>query len=193
MGNKNHVIALLLILIAAGVALADTITTPVRFVIPTALTFTISIPAGNGTIFNASQTTTTIIFNTTATTAVKLNATNSPGGAAVQTATAGIFNYTNTGNVLVNITVNFSLALPTGVTVKAGWADGGYESACTGNNLSSTTTCTLVNANTNQTRIANLSTSGAGSWRSVWLWADYSSVAIGTDSTVNLVHTSVAG
>jgi len=191
--NKALLIILIFLLGAVGITLADTITTPVRFVVPTTISFTISIPATNATTFSSGQTTTTIIFNTTVTTANKLNATNVVGGSPVQTANVGIFNYTNTGNTAINITINFTTALPSGVSVKAGWADNDWESSCTQANKTTGTGCVNVTASTSVVRIANLTTTGATKYREVWLWADYNNVASGLDQTVNLAHVSIQG
>ncbi len=193
MKSKIAIVFLVVVLASSLIAFADTITTPVRFLLPTTISFTLSVPGNNATSFSSGQTTTTIRFNSTITNTIKLNAT--PAGGAQQTAAIPIFNYTNTGNTYLNITVNFSTALPAGVTVRAGWADGAYQSSCTASVIPSTTACVNVTAGGN-VAVANLSTTGGagGSFRDVWLWADYNStVAVGTDSTVNLVHTSVTG
>ena len=170
---------------------ADTITTPVRFIVPSTLSFTLSVPGNNASSFAVGSTTTTLIFNTTSGTATRLNAT-AAGSTQQQNGTIPIFNYTNTGNVLINITINFTAALPAGVTVKAGWNSTSWQSSCSASTIPNITNCINVTIANNAT-VANLSTSGQGSYREVWLWADYSSVTSGTDSTVNLVHTSFAG
>ncbi len=196
MVKNKYLVILLFFLIAIGVVFADTITTPVRFLLPTSLAFTLSVPGNNSTSYSSGSTTTTLQFNATVTTGNKINASNLGGD--TQTSTSPIFNYTNTGNVYLNMTINFTAALPSGVTVKAGWADGAWETSCTGtanngfNFTNGTTRCANVTLATNAT-VANMSVNGVGSYRNVWLWADYSSVAIGTDTTVNLVHTSKAG
>ncbi len=158
------------------------------------LSYTLSIPAPNGTIFNTTQTTTAIIFNTTDLNAKKVNATNVAGGTAVQTATTAIFRYNNTGSIYLNVTLNFSAALPSGVIVKAGWSDTAWQPSCTAINLTDTTSCANITATTNMTIVANISTSGLGKARDVWLWADYNgSVPVNTDSTVNLNQDSIVG
>ncbi len=188
---RTHVLLVLAIfaLSLSVIVFADTITTPVRFIVPTTLSFTLSVPGNNASSFSAGSTTTTIIFNSTSNTVSQLNGT-AAGSAQQQTATIPIFNFTNTGNVLINITMNFSTSLPSGVSVKAGWASGAYQASCGASVMPSKTVCINVTAGS-VVNVANLTTSGGEQHRDVWLWADYSNVASGTDSTVNLVHTSV--
>ena len=204
--SKIYVVMVIILLI--GLVFAQTtqqITTPVRFIVPTTITFTLAIPGNNATNFSSSTagtTATTILFNTTNRTEAGINAT-AVGNANVpsQTPSVPIFNFTNTGNVNINITINFSTALPTGVEVKAGWGPNAYQTGsqgCTGaaagppgGATQSLTTCSNITASSVVTTIANLSTSGAATQRNVWLWADFSSVTAGTDATVNLVARSL--
>ncbi len=203
--KSKHVVIVIVFLL--GAVLAQTtqqITTPVRFIVPTTITFTLAIPGNNATTYastTAGATATTILYNTTNRTESGINAT-AVGGAS-QTPAVPIFNFTNTGNVNINITINFSTALPTGVEVKAGWGANAYQSGsqgCTGaaagppvnsTNGDDRLRCSNITASLVVTTIANLSTSGAGIYRNVWMWADFSSVTAGTDATVNLAAKSL--
>lgn len=204
MANSRNVVIAVAFLFLAGVAFApQTITTPVRFILPTTTTFTLAIPGNNATVFTstlAGVTATTIVYNTTNRTESGINAT-AVGTSTVQGPTVPIFNITNTGNININVTINFSTALPSGVEVKAGWGPNAYQTGsngCTGpaagppgGGTGSLTTCSNITASQVVTTIANMSTSGGAKYREVWLWADYTNVVVGTDSVVNLVFLSL--
>jgi len=156
------------------------------------LSFTLFIPATNATGTASNATTFQILFNSTDVNAKKVNATAHGGLGGQQTAAVSIFRYNNTGTVAINIMLNFTTALPSGVSVKAGWADAAYESSCTAVNLTSTTAC--VNITGTLTRVANLSSgAGGGEARDVWLWADYSDVSVNIDAERNLSSISIQG
>lgn len=204
MVKSKLVVAVVFILLASVVFGAQLITTPVRFILPTTTTFTLAIPGNNATTFastTAGVTATTIMYNSTSRTDAGLNAT--AVGGAQQTPAIPIFNITNTGNININITINFSTALPTGVEVKGGWGTNAYQTGsngCTGpaagppvnaTNGDDKLRCSNITASQVLTTIANLSTSGAAAHRNIWMWADYNNVVAGTDSVVNLVFTSL--
>ncbi len=154
------------------------------------VSFVLFIPATNSSFYNStsSPTTGTVIFNSTNTNGIKINATWAQTGVA-QNSTVSIFRYRNTGNTALNITLNFSATLPSGVTVKAAWNDTSYQATCTLSALNGTSNdaCTNITAGP-VVRVANLS--AADAQRDIWLWADYSNVAVNTDTTVNLQHVS---
>ncbi len=201
---SSRKVVVVILLLLAGVAFApQQITTPVRFILPTVTSFTLAIPGNNATNFSSSLsgvTATTLIFNTTNLTEGGINAT-AAGTSTVQGPTVSIFNITNTGNIKINVTINFSTALPGGVEVKAGWGPNAYQTGsngCTGpaagppgGATEVLTTCSNITASQIVTTVANMSTSGRAKYRDVWLWADYSSVAAGTDTSVNMVFISL--
>lgn len=197
MKNSYLIIAAVLFLFLSVTSAQQRIVTPVRFVLPTTTTFTLAVPGTNATTFASADgsgtTATTIIFNSTSLTIRGLNAT--AAGGAQQSPTVPMFNATNTGNRNINITINFTTALPSGVSTKAGWGTNAYQVSCVApdagppvnaTNGQDNTRCSNVTASATLTTIANLSTSGAGSYREVWFWADYVSAAAGIDNSVNL-------
>lgn len=186
MGKRwNFGVVALLLLILAIVVGADSVTTTVWFNVPSVISFTVTLP-GESPI--ASGTTMDILFNSTSTTINKLNATIAHNYTN-QSATVPIFNYSNTGNGNINITVDFSSALPSGVSVKAGLNDSAWDTKCWATNLATATnnTCAMVNESANATVVGSLA---VGTTKGVWLWADYSSVAYGTYTSRTLTHRS---
>ena len=190
---------LLVVLLLLGTVYAvQQITTPVRFILPTTTTFTLAIPGTNATTFSTTDspgttTATTIIFNSTSTTIGGVNA-SAVGGGGTQGPTTPIFNFTNTGNIKINITANFSTALPSGIVVKAGWGTNAYQASCVaaskgppGGGTGLLTQCVNITDSETPATLANLSTSGVAAHRDVWVWADYSSATAGIDNSVNMV------
>jgi len=158
------------------------------------LSFTIYVPANNATGRDSESFTQTdfIIFNATSTTATKINPYVLNGGA--QTSTVSIFRYENTGNQAINITMNFTNAVPSAVTVKAGWSDASYQASCTVVNLTAAGSCVNISvggASQQPLLVANLTVAGAV--RDVWIWADYNSYAVGSDIASNITYQSEAG
>jgi len=196
--KERYIIIFAIMLLLLGIAAAQQrIVVPVRFVLPSTTTFTLAVPGTNATTFASADvsgtTATTIIFNSTSTTIRGLNAT--AAGGAQQSPTVPMFNLTNTGNRNINITINFTTALPSGVSAKAGWGTNSYQVSCAApdagppvnaTNGQDNTRCSNVTASATLTTIANLSTSGGGSYREVWFWADYVSATVGIDDSINL-------
>lgn len=157
------------------------------------LSFTIYIPANNVTGRDTTQfsSTDTIIFNITDVGGKKINATAAGGQGGTQTDTVSIFRYENTGTIALNITLNFTDAVPLAVTVKAGWGDASYQSSCSSENLLAAGTCANISvggANQAPVIVANLTAVGA--LRDVWLWADYNTYTAGSDIASTLTHSS---
>jgi len=152
------------------------------------VSFVLFIPATNITFFNstANPITNFLLFNSTDINGKKINATAVSGIA--QNSTLSIFRYKNTGNTGINITLNFSTSLPSGVTVKAGWNDASYKLSCSLVSLNGTANSDCVNITSIAIILANLSATDAQ--RDIWLWADYNNYAAGSDNDRNLTHTS---
>jgi hypothetical protein len=99
-----------------------------------------------------------------------------------QTGTLPIFNYTNTGNVAINLTLNFSSALPSGIEVY------GNSSARNGTAYS---TLRLIN-NTCEGgcfRVAQ-GLNFTNNWAALWLWANFTNVVGGNAYSRVLRHYS---
>lgn len=160
------------------------------------LSFTIYIPANNATGRDTSSftETDTIVFNITDVNAKKVNATAAGGQGGQQDATISLFRYENTGTVALNITLNFTGAVPSAITVKAGWSDASYEASCSSKNLTAVGTCANISvggAVQQPVLVANMTAVSAK--RDVWLWADYNSYATGSDISSTLAHDSGKG
>ena len=198
---KANIFVLLIVLLLAAVAVADTLTTVVRFVIPTDLTFSVFVPSNNATnvTSSAAQTRSTqqILFNSTALTLVKGNASAS---GVTQDATTSIFKYRNDGNVLMNISLNFTTNLSSrpqasSVVVKAGKGASGWTDSCAAVNLTASgTECVNLTVNftgdTPPRRVANVTITEPNRNESVWLWVDWNGLTTGFDQTATLQHIS---
>jgi len=188
-GRVGPIIVLVLFLFTLGTVFADTVTTSVRYLIPSSIGFTIFLPANNATGVTSGSTQ-QILFNTTNGSTTKINATTV--GGFMQNETVAIFRYRSDANVAINITLALD-TVPTcsggTIVTKAGWNYTSWEGNCTAANLTAAGAC--VNITATSVRVANLSTNGYT--RDVWLWADYSSCPGNTDVTKTLTHTSLAG
>jgi len=192
MFSRLTVIIIVGILTLTGFVLADTITTAVRFIIPSDLAFSISTPSNNSTFVTSS--TAGLFFNSTTTTITMLNASlseDSAFGNADQDNDTAIFRYRNDGNSAINITITFSGFTDTCINVKASVGSLGYQSVCA-DEIGPTTNTTCVNWNSTSTGAKNV-TNGltVNELRDVWLWADFTSCSSGLDETDTITHTSL--
>jgi hypothetical protein len=179
------------LLIFSGLASADSITTSVRFVIPSTTSFAIAIPSTNST-FVSSGATDSLLFNSTSTSINGLNAT--AGGGGIQNSTQAIFRYRNDANQNLNVTLAFGTS-PTcsggTIEVKAANATTGYQDTCVSSTIPNETQCVNI-TNSAKVVIFNLQWQGGSDTRDLWLWADYNTCAAGTDDTQTLTHTSTS-
>lgn len=197
----NARILALFILILAAVAVADVVTSVVRFLINTDTAFSVFVPSSNATNVTSAagetRATQQIIFNYTTLTLVRGNASAS---GVTQDGTTSIFQYRNDGNILINISLNFTTNLTgrpeaSSVVVKAGKGASGWQNSCDALNLTDLgTNCVNLTVNftgnTAPRRIANLSISGANEDENIWIWADWNGMTAGYDQTATLRHES---
>ena len=183
---------LLVLVVLAALALyveAATVTTTVYFNVPSSISFTVTLPGQSATASGASA---DIEYNSSIVTATKINCTVRPGNANNQTALVPCFNYSNTGNRVINVTLQFGTALPTGVMVKAGHNNSAWAATCTCTDLAgtacNTNQCVEVNDSV-AVKVANIAYAG---YKDVWMWADYSSYSGGASNSRTLTHTSQA-
>ncbi len=200
--KKSARIPALFILVLASIAFADTLTTNVRFVIPSDLTFSVFIASSNATNVTSSAASTRltqeVIFNYTTLTLVKGNASAT---GVTQDGSTAIFQYRNDGNVFMNITLNFTTNMTgrpaaSSVVIKAGKGAGGWEDSCTAVNLTDLgTKCVNLTVNftgnTPPRRVANLTTSSPNNVDYVWIWADWDGLTAGFDQSATLQHRSL--
>jgi len=174
------------IVLLAGLAIADSITTSVRFVIPSNTAFAIAVPSNDS--FISSGSTDALLFNSSLTSANGLNATTTDG---VQNSTQSIFRYRNDANQNLNITLAFGSnpACSGGtIEVKVANASTGYKDSCTDLAIANQTDC--VNITTTTVVIINdLPFSGADTM-DIWLWSDYNTCTAGLDTTQTITHTT---
>jgi hypothetical protein len=186
--NMRNLIALVVLMAIAAVAFADSVTTTVYFNVPSSISFTVTLPGGSPV---ASGATGDIEFNSSAVSRVKLNCTvrSSPGNN--QTAAIPCFNYSNTGNRNINITLQFGVALPTQVKVKAGHNNTAWISSCTCTSLA-TGGCPGLNdcVEVNSTVAVKIATIPYAGYKDIWLWADFTNYMGGSSDTSILTHTS---
>lgn len=99
-----------------------------------------------------------------------------------QTGTLPVFNYSNTGNVAINLTLNFSAALPSGIEVY------GNSSARNGTAYS---TLRLVNGTCEGGcfRVAQ-GLNWTNNWAALWLWANFTGMTGGNAYSRVLQHYS---
>lgn len=192
MFSRLTVIIIVGILALTGLVLADTITTAVRFIIPSDLAFSISTPSNNSTFVTSS--TAGLYFNSTTTTITMLNASlseNSALGNSDQDNDTAIFRYRNDGNAAINITLSFALITDTCINVKASVGSLGYQAICA-DETGPTTNTTCVNWNSTSLGAKNVTdTLAVNDLRDVWLWADFTSCSSGLDETDTITHTSI--
>ena len=150
-------------------ALADLQTTTVKFIIPSSVSHSIGYAGSCGSsdfAFLESD-------GTKDGTQTEINVTQGDGTECQNGSTSAI-TITNNGNDYINITLNFTSALPSGVTVKASNSSNGYESTCslTEADIPVSGQCKIVNNTVDALLSYNLT---ASSTEDVWLWADFSS------------------
>ena len=182
------------LLLLAGFVLADTITTSVRFVIPSNVAFAIAIPANSST-FVASGSTDQIVFNTSLQSSNGVNASVIQSGLThFQNANVAIFLYRNDGNQDINITQTLS-ATPTctggSLELKAANSSTGYENSCSSNTTLNTTNCINITIG-NQAKVVIGLPDTAPDNISIWMWADFNTCDVGLDTSVTLTHNSTA-
>ena len=188
MSHKIFYIVFIGLLALSTYALAATITTSVRFIIPSDTSFSVSVPASNSTF--SSSTSAGIYFNSSSTTITMINASISDAGTASQTNTTAIFRYRNDGNVPINITISFNAITSTCINVKASVGSTGWQSTCT-NFTVPPTNLSCTNWNSSSLTAKNVTNGLAvNQVRDLWLWADYTSCSVGLDETDTITHTS---
>jgi hypothetical protein len=154
---------LTMLALIAGLALANSLYTTVKYIVPQDLAFTISYPAG----------TTEMWFQPSLQTA-EVNATN-------QTSGQPIILYTNTGNVVEYYDLAINETNPATITLKCGPANGAYQAACgcegsTGSPMLATKCCNVTTA----TSRVNASSIAIGATQPLWCWAQFVSTPYGT-------------
>lgn len=101
---------------------------------------------------------------------------------ACQTDAVPAMNISNTGNSAINVTMNYTAAVPAGTTTKASQTFAGYEAgACTDDQPPDGNVCLTI-TDTSKTIILNLAADAA---QEIWLWCDMSNFnggAAGTDT-----------
>ena len=189
MYRRTILIVVIGILAFSTVVLAATITTSVRFIIPTDIGFSISTPSNSSSFVTGS--TSGIFFNSSSTTITMINASLSEsGGNGDQDNDIAIFRYRNDGNKILNITLSFDAITDTCINVKASVGPQGYQSICA-DETGPTTNTTCVNWNSTSLGAKNVTNSLAvNELRNLWLWADFTSCSSGLDETDTITHTS---
>lgn len=148
----------------AMLAYGDT-NTIVRFVVPSDLSFTVTVTAG----------TYIILFNSSGPTIPDINASN-------QTSTNPVLNFTNTGNTNEYFNIKLDYAAPTGVVMKCGPAFGSWQASCecqAGGAQAYANSTACCNITTTNVKVNNSATAVGGS-QPLWCWANFSSVTAGT-------------
>jgi len=120
--SGKQLIAVLVVLLMASVVVAQTINTHIIFVVPSVISFRVSMPGapnGYNNTVDSENNTIDIMFNSSAnisvygtTTVLGLNASNRYDPTIIQNDNSGIFNYSNTGNTYLNISLFLNTALP---------------------------------------------------------------------------------
>ena len=160
------VIISIFLMLFVSLAVADISTTTVSFIIPSSISHAIG--------YAASCATNDFAFvendGTKDGTQTKINVTQTDG-TVCQTDTVSALNISNTGNDAINVTFNFTSALPSGIVVKTSIAYGGYESACTLGATDTPTAGACHNITTTEALVANDIVALTGS-EEIWMWAD---------------------
>jgi hypothetical protein len=174
--NIKLLVAMMVMLSLVGTVLADTTSTTVTFVIPSYVAHSVSYGStcdSSNFFFVESD----AVKDGTQT---KINVTTSSAGTTYcQNTTMAAMTLTSASSVAINVSGNFTAALPSGITIKAAHNWSGYEAgACTG--TAANTTCVSV-SNNNALLKGNLATPGGT--QNIWWWCDMSSFNSGVATT----------
>lgn len=174
---KRWFLLVLLGLLTVSVVLADTETTTVTFVIPSSVDHSLTYGSScSSTLFYYVETDTTKDG-----TLNMINASSDTSGASpCQTAGQGAFTVNNLGSASINVTMNFSSALPSGISVKSANASGGYEAQCT-STIAGLTACVNITNGAGARLIDNLE--GQTGTVEIWTWVDMSNFNGGLATT----------
>lgn len=188
-------VPVLFVTLLATPAIADYAQTTVFFNVPSASSFTVTVPgqsavASNGTNNPNSPPTANIEFNSSVSTRVNIPPCTVGGTGNCQNGSGStgtpIFQYDNTGNVNLTILLIFNSTLPSGVTVhgNSSWANTSLSNGTAYANdraLNATDSAVMgINLDSVDTSILN-----------VYLFSNFTSVTAGTRASRLLNHTSV--
>ncbi len=161
------------------IALADTTSTTVSFIIPSSISHVIGYAASCGSSDFA------FVENdgTYDGTQTRINVTQIDGTVCQTDSVSGL-NISNTGNDIINVTFKFTSALPSGIVVKASLAEGGYEASCSLAAADTPTTGACHNVtDSEEVLVANDLTALTGT-EDVWMWADMTDYNSGVSVTM---------
>jgi cytochrome c5 len=185
---KKILLATILVTLAmAPLAIGDYAYTACTFTVASSISFSVTVK-GDGSPTTSIGTypgnpTTAIYFNSTTSTQSAINPCANPDFATnCQDADNPILNFTNTGTATFNMTMRFSTALSSGISVSA-------NSTCNGGSCAGLSGAPASLDNTNWKRVCQGLETSAGNWCGVWLYANFSNVAAGA-YTHDLVHNS---
>ncbi len=168
MKTLRQILAILAIMLWVGLVYADIETTTVTFVIPSSTEHSVAYGGScsssnfyfveNDTTKDGSQT--------------MINATADTGAtSSCQDGSTSAITVSNAGSSIINVSANFTVALPSGITVKAANATAGYESSCSG--TVTATTCADIPNGASVILAKNMAAQTGTA--DIWIWVDMSS------------------
>ena len=166
----------IVLLLMVAFVLAESDSTTVTFVIPASVSHSLS--------YGGSCSSSNFYFvegdATIDGTQAGINATSDSAGSNLcENATVAGIVISNIGSVNVNMTANFTAALPTGVVMKVSLNASGYQASCTG---TVPTTAVCANVSTTAVTIVNSLTAVSGT-QNTWWWTDFSNFNSGVATT----------